>query len=227
MNNTWKGKWIAGAVATAVLFGGFGGWTHQAFADDDGGDESTSSESSAPAVPAKKQVSQGLRAIVPSAAELLHLTSETVNGELKNGKSIMEIASEHGLHASELKEQLVKSMEQPVDQALSDHSISSSEAAKLKQRIADGAQRAFSTAGYQDPTSDGSSKVSGLHLGYTPKLEALAAVLGANKKELKQAIGDGQSIAEFAAGKGISEEQLIAKLKDELSPSIQDFIHKK
>ncbi|CAG7657745.1 hypothetical protein ACFQI7_24700 [Paenibacillus allorhizosphaerae] len=224
---TWKGKWIAGAMATAVLFGGLGGLTHQAFADDDSSDGSTASESSAPAMPVKKQVGHELKAIIPSAAELLSLSPETVNSELKNGKSLTEIASQRGLHASEVKEKLVKSLEQPVDQALSEHSISSKDAAKLKQKITDEVQRAFSTAGYQEQESDQAAKGHALRIGYTPKLERLATVLGVNKKQLKQALQDGQSIAEFAASKGIGEEQLVAKLKEELTPSIQDFIQKK
>lgn len=244
----WKGKLMATTVAAAVLIGGFGGLaTHQAFADDDSSnssetsqpavstyddDTSSSSEDLAVPMPVEKQVRLEMRAIVPAAAALLNSTPEAVNNELKNGKSLVEIAAEKGLHPTEVKDQVEKTLVQPIDQALAEKSVTAGKAEKLKQKLADQVQRAFSTAGYQDQQSAGAQTDNSKRAARKEISEQLANVLGMTKKELSQAMHkDGKSVVELAASKGISEEQLVAKLKDELkdepTTSIQKFIHKK
>ncbi|WJH36741.1 hypothetical protein N6H14_14010 [Paenibacillus sp. CC-CFT747] len=52
--------------------------------------------------------------------------------------------------------------------------------------------------------------------------EQLAKALGISKADLTKELKTGKSLADIAKAKGMSEEQLIAKLKEELTPALKN-----
>jgi DNA-directed RNA polymerase specialized sigma subunit len=58
-------------------------------------------------------------------------------------------------------------------------------------------------------------------------MHKIASVLGISKDELKSRLAGGQSIAEIAKSRGISEEKLIEKLKDSLTDELRHFVRMK
>jgi predicted DNA-binding transcriptional regulator YafY len=57
--------------------------------------------------------------------------------------------------------------------------------------------------------------------------EELAPVLGMTEDEIKAGLESGKSIAELAAAKGLTEEQLIRKLKDRMTDQLKTWVNAK
>jgi uncharacterized protein YidB (DUF937 family) len=231
----WTGKVLATTVAAVVVIGGFGGLsTHQAFADDDSSssDSDTAVVVQAPntSIPLEQRVNLELNTIVSKASAVLDLDTSDLAEQLRGGKSLTEITQASGYNRSEVINQLIQMLDQNVDNALNQQAITNAEAAALRTKIANEVQKAFDKAGYEDTAAavNASFQEPAVRLSYSEKSDALASVIGISKDELDKAvIEDNKSIADIAAAKGISEDQLLATLKDALTSTLKDFIHQK
>lgn len=65
------------------------------------------------------------------------------------------------------------------------------------------------------------------HPGHMAVMSKIASVLGMSKDELRSKLASGMSIAEIAKSKGISEDQLIDRLKDSLTDELRQFVRMK
>ncbi len=218
----WTGKVMAGTVAAAVLFGGIGGLATapKAFADDDitytvVPDTSTS---------LYKRVDVGLNSIVAQASSVVGISVDDLKDELQKGKSIAEVANLYGLSQSDLLGKMKSPIFERIDNALNQKRITEEEAAQLKKEVTEKFSEAINQSGYQDTSGKYSKKLKlKTHVGEG----SVAKVLGITKNELDAAFSSGKTIADIAKEKGISEEKVIAGLKDELNASLKAFIHKK
>ncbi|MBU7321021.1 hypothetical protein [Paenibacillus oleatilyticus] len=217
----WTGKVMAGTVAAAVLFGGIGGLATapKAFADD--------SSTVVPDVsrPLQKRVDVGLNSIVVMSSSIVDMSTDDLNQELRNGKSISDLARLRGIEQSELTDRLVTPMIKRIESALNQKTITDDEAEQLKQEVQDKVSAAVSKAGYQDKMQGVFAKK--LKLKTQVDEESVAKVLGISQNELRSYFNDGKTIADIAKEKGLNEDQVIAGLKDELNASLKEFINKK
>ncbi|WP_028553131.1 hypothetical protein [Paenibacillus sp. UNC451MF] len=224
-----KHKMMAGTVAAALLIAGLGGTiTHPAYADDDVADSDT--VITAPAVntsvPLSKRVNLELNLIAVKASGILDMDYDDLNEALKGGKSLANIAVEQGKSAEDLTDKLTEETLSLINNALMSNQITQEEAASLNKKATQKIQKIVREAGYQAKEKTEKTKHS-LKLGSTLKAEDLATALGITKQELKKGLKDGKSLSEIAAEKGMTDDQLISKLKDDLAPSLQSFIQKK
>ncbi|MNI35749.1 hypothetical protein D3C73_897840 [compost metagenome] len=64
--------------------------------------------------------------------------------------------------------------------------------------------------------------------GHKPDIDKMAQIIGITKEDLEAQLKAGKSLTEIAAAKGISKDQLIEKIKEQLTPSIEKMAdHKK
>ncbi|MEC0208939.1 hypothetical protein P4H70_08315 [Paenibacillus ehimensis] len=219
----WTGKVMAGTVAAAVLFGGIGGLATapKAFADDD----ITYTVVPDASIPLHKRVDLGLNAIVVQASGIINMNVDDLKDELQKGKTIAEVARKSGVERSELISRLVNPALERVDNALNQKRITEEEATQLKKEVTDKFSAAVDKSGYQDKSSGKYAKK--LKLKTHVDEESVAKVLGITENDLDAAFSSGKTIADIAKEKGLSEDQVIAGLKDELNESLKAFINKK
>ncbi|UUZ83009.1 hypothetical protein LJK88_03275 [Paenibacillus sp. P26] len=228
--NKWTGKLVVGTFAATLLFGGIGGLTvPQAFADDDG---DTVIQAPNTSIPLGQRVNLELNTIVSKAASLLDMEDNDLNAQLAGGKTLTDIISYQGANRSEIYNQIVQELEQTVSNAQSEQVITSDEAKQLNSLVEKSVQTAFDTPGYQDhaiPVGTAAAAPNNdLVVQQAVDTGALADFLGVSSDELnKELTQGGKKLADIASEKGISEDQLVAKLKDLLTPALQDFIHTK
>lgn len=226
MKSMKRSMW-AGTVAVALLLGGFGGLvTQQAYADGD--DDSSTISAPAPvdtSIPLAKRFKLDFSQVESNASSVLGMDWIDLNDALTNGKSIQEVASAKGVDSGTLTSQLVDLESAQINSALQSNKITQDEANQLNKKVQDKVQKIVSKEGYQYKAASSADKTKKLQLGFKIKPADVAALLGMDKDEVKAELANGKSLADIAAAKGITEEQLLAKLSDELKPSLESLIH--
>ncbi|MCZ8512510.1 hypothetical protein O9H85_08785 [Paenibacillus filicis] len=221
----WTGTVMAGTVAAALLFGSFGGVvTPRAYADDDGAVEMPAPNTS---IPLNQRVSPDLGTIVLQTSSILDMEDSDINDQLGSGKTLSDIVSAQGANRADVTNQIVQQLEQKVTNALNESVITSDEANQLNTQITQYVKTAFDTPGYKDHAVQlGASEDFTIQKSVSSA--DLANILGMTGEEFDKAVNqDGKKLADIAKDKGITEDQLIAKLKDQLTSTLQDFIHNK
>lgn len=228
MKSMKRSMW-AGTVAVALLLGGFGGLaTQQAYADDDD-DDSAVISAPAPAdtsIPLNKRFKLDWSQVEGHASDALGMDWIDLNDALVSGESIAEIAATKGVNVDGLTAQLVQLESSQVTEALQSSKITQDEADKLNKQIQDKVQKIVEKEGYQTKVKTPGEKSKKLQLGYKVKAGDVAGLLGMSKNEVKQGLAGGKTLADLAALKGITEDQLIDKLSDQVKPELEALIHK-
>ncbi|MFH5187053.1 hypothetical protein ACHHV8_33205 [Paenibacillus sp. TAB 01] len=227
MKSMKRSMW-AGTVAVALLLGGFGGLaTQQAYADDDDDDSSVVS-APAPAdtsIPLNKRFKLDWSEVEGNASNALSMDWIDLNDALASGKSIADIALSKGVNVEGLTDQLAQLESSQVADALQSNKITQDEADKLNKQIQSKVQKIVEKEGYQDKAKTPGEKTKKLQLGYKVKAADIAELLGISKNEVKQGLADGKTLADLAAVKGITEDQLVDKLSNQVKPSLEALIH--
>ncbi|SCW76171.1 hypothetical protein SAMN04487970_104223 [Paenibacillus tianmuensis] len=218
----WTGKVMACTVAAAVLFGGIGGLATapKAFASGD-------AKKGVPdaSIPLHNRVDVGLNSIVIQASGVINLSLDNLNAELKKGKSISDLARTSGISRSDLITKLTNPALEKVENALNQKKITEEEAKQLREEIKDKYSTAIDKSGYQDKLSGKYSKK--LELKTNVEEVGVAKALGITENELDAAFSRGKTIAEIAKEKGLTEDQVITSLKDNLNVYLKAFINRK
>lgn len=222
--NKWSGKMAAGTIAAAVLLGGFGGFAaHPAFADDDESEAVVVTPDTS--IPLQQRVKVEWNTIISKTASILDAEDSDIYAQLEGSRTLGDIVQAQGYSPASIVNQVTDQLKQTVTNALNQQLITDEEAASLGGQIGAFVGQAFETPAYKEHTPEVASPEQPLQIVQSLSPDRLAVVLGITSGELTQALQGGQTIADIAKGKGISEEALIAKLKDELTPALQSFIH--
>ncbi|MFK7696098.1 hypothetical protein [Paenibacillus sp. HJGM_3] len=221
-------------AASVILGGGIAGLLQsKAFADD-----TTSTDTSTPAVEQKgefkhikdefrKQGMGDFRIDEDVLASAIGITKEDLSSQLKAGKSVVDIANANGTSPESLTITVRSVITSRIDNAVSNGKLSTVQAdaarAKLENQLS---QLASGTIEFGKDPGKG-DKGRGGKFGLFGNEEQLTTILGVTKEELKTALQSGQSLAEIAQSKGISEDDLIAKLKDGMTDSLKKMVQAK
>lgn len=159
--------------------------------------------------------------IVNEAASVLGMDPMALLKELQRGKSIMDVAKAKGVSEAELTAKMMQLRGNRIDEAVKNGKIDAARAEQMKQRMSSHLSYMLNEKGLPEKHS--------MHKGHgmKPDPEQLASALGISKEELKAQLKSGKSLAEIAASKGISRNQLIAKLKDQMTPQIERWVDRK
>lgn len=246
-----KANILKGTLAASVLVGaGVAGLVHQAFAADDAVTPApTSTTSPAPKEPGRDGMFKGGKGagghhgighggefgfkggnLAGETATLLGVEESVVKDELKQGKTLAQIAQEKaGLSKEDYLAKLTDAVTKSIDKAVADGKITQEQADKQKAGLAERLKLAVENT---VPPQDGGP---GRGRGHGPgdfgpiggKPEEIAAILGITAQELRDGLDAGKSLAELAQEKGISTDDLVAKLKDGMTDRLKQFVEQK
>jgi uncharacterized protein YidB (DUF937 family) len=227
---------MTGAIAASLLFGAAYLQT-DAYAATDSNSAATNSSDSTAKVK-EGRFHKGTRGafadgkhgfnLLSSTAELLQIEESELQAELKNGKTLVEIAEAKGLSKADYVSKLVEKHSQTIDDQVSAGTITQERADAMESGLTERLTQAVEG----NHMGRGAAKGSGRHdmgfgFGKFGNSEALTEVLNISSEELKAALAEGKSIAELAQSKGMSEADLIEKLKEKLTEPIKTWVNKK
>lgn len=159
------------------------------------------------------------------AATLLGIDQKSLMGELKQGKSLAEIAQEKaGLSKDEFLQKLLTAENEKIDAAVNSGKMSQDQADKFKSSLTDRLKQMIEN---QHNKQTGGKHKGGFKFGHFGNPANLAQILGITQEELTSNLQAGKSLAEIAQEKGISEDQLISKLKESMTDQLKSFVENK
>lgn len=156
-------------------------------------------------------------------AAILGIEQSVLKDEIKQGKTLAQIAQEKAnLTEEALLAKLTEAETKKMDDALSSGKIKQEQADKIKSGLADRLKKII-TAKPQAMNFTPGPREGGM-FGSSSEI---AQILGISEGELNKQRQAGKSLAEIAQEKGITEDQLIAKLKDNLTDELKSFVERK
>ena len=178
-------------------------------------------QAAAGARPAEKAEASGYAhaGMLANAAEVLKIDRDDLRRELKEGRTLAEIAAKRGVAKEDLIRRLSEAAAKRIDARVAEGRLDASRAGRLKESLRAHIEAAVDSRDLLRPIHR--------HPGHRFLMHKVAAVLGIPKDELKSRLAQGQSIAEIAKSRGISEDQLIGKLKDSLTDELRQFVRMK
>jgi uncharacterized protein YidB (DUF937 family) len=159
--------------------------------------------------------------IVGEAASVLGIDAAALAEQLKAGKSLADVAKERGISEADLTARLLKLRLARIDDVVRNGKLEAARAEQMKQRMSRHLSYMVKEKGLPEIHAHPKHRI------WKPDQEQLAAMLGISKDELRGQLEAGKSLADIAAAKGISREQLIAKLKEQLTPQLEHWVDRK
>ena len=227
-------KIITGSIAASFLLGGLsylGVTQNQAFA------EASSSQSNISANAQQKGPGQGpghgIRGnnIVKEAATILGLEESSIQDSIKSGKTLAEIATASGITEATFLEKLAEADKTALAAQVTAGTITQEQADKIVADLPERLKQQIENAKPQGDKGPGGPEGpggrGGMGFGMMGNSEVLTSILGITQEELRTELDAGKAIVDIAAAKGISEEELISKIKDGMTDSVKQFVESK
>ncbi|WP_126428657.1 hypothetical protein [Brevibacillus marinus] len=137
----------------------------------------------------------------PAVLKLLKLDHQALRQELKQDKSLAEIAAERGVSLEQLTEAVVKERSERLDQAVAEGKLSADDAREMKAKQKTGIQKRLH------------AKWSERKMHKRERLEQLARTLRMTPDALNRELAAGKSLAEVAKEQNVPLDQLKATLR--------------
>lgn len=241
-------KVISGVLAAAVIIGGAGLVHNQVFAAASGDTSVTDSaqqqnrtgpQGGFRGEAGKRGGMEGIGRfdLLKQTASILGVEESAVTAQLEQGLTWVQIAAAAGLSEEDFLAKLAAAQSAALDEAVTAGKLTQEQADKLKSGLSAQLKNQIErTAGKQkdsaakDPAADSATRQNpgkGLRGGSFASSADLAAILGITEEELGTLQQEGKSLAEIAEAKGITSDELIAKLKDSLTDELKTFIERK
>ncbi|MEO3946513.1 hypothetical protein [Gorillibacterium sp. CAU 1737] len=160
--------------------------------------------------------------LLQESAAVLGMSKEELHKELMAGKSLSDVAAAKGISRQQLLTALKAKSFTRLDREVEAGSLSKEAAAAMKERVSSKLPELIERKGFLHAGKKGGPR--GL---LTPRLPELAASLGMTKEGLERELASGKSLAEIAGARGMSRQQLLAKLKEQLTPVLEQLIDHK
>ncbi|WP_339276471.1 hypothetical protein MKY59_05605 [Paenibacillus sp. FSL W8-0426] len=216
-------KWLAGFMAAGLFFAA-GNLVSANAPAVQGGSEHVAPASSFTGEKAPcMQASHGLF-MIGETADLLDVGLRELKEQMEQGKTLAQIAKERkGWSESQLLEKLKPTLSQRLDKAANEGCLTKEQAAAAKQSMDQKLLKVIRT-----PLKDLRREFAGI-AGKKPPInhKVIAEFIGITPEELQKQLQSGKSLAEVAKAHGISETQLIDKLKEQLTDDLQRLVHRK
>jgi lambda repressor-like predicted transcriptional regulator len=163
---------------------------------------------------------------VDELTNVLGIDSATLKKDLQNGQTLAQIAQGQGISESTLNSDLESNLKSQLDQAVSNGKLTSDMEnemltkmdAHMKQMVENkGIQKQIiAKSGDGSQTKKGPGMVLGINGQAFSISDAIASALGIDSATLKTDLQNGESLAQIAQSKGISEDTLISNLESNL-----------
>lgn len=166
--------------------------------------------------------------IIEEAAAILGVDHETLESQLKDGKSIVEIAAGKGITEEALIQKLMAERISKLEEGVKSGKLTQERADTIKAKLQSHISYKIKQKGLEPESAEGGHHGK-KHGGLLPHLgpDKLSSMLGISKEQLITELKAGKSLADIAKEKGIAKEELIGKIKDELTPALEKAIERK
>lgn len=226
-------KFVVGAIAASLLIGGgIAGLSSVQAANTDKVTDTSTAVQNTKTVENFWVSDHGKRVgfrkhrneLIVETATLLGIDQKSLMNELKQGKTLAQVAQEKaGLSQEVYLEKLTDALNKQIDALVSSGKITQDQADQRKSSLADHLAQKV-----QAPIGMGKFFHGGGHgFGFMGENSGLTEILGMTADEIRTELQSGKSLVEIAQQKGITEEQLIQQLKDNMTDQIKKFVEMK
>jgi len=222
MKHGWK-TWLASSVAAMLILAATGNAASASAAGKpDSAGITTPAASQGDKHPCM-QAGHGLF-MIGETADLLGIGLRDLKEQMELGKTLTQIAKERkGLSEEQLLQKLKPSLAKRLDQAAAEGCLTKEQVSAAKAGMDEKLKKVINT-----PLRELRREFAGhgrKHASLNHK--AIAQFIGITPEQLQEQLRSGKSLAEVAKAHGISETQLIDKLKEQLTGDLQRLVNRK
>jgi uncharacterized protein YidB (DUF937 family) len=226
MKATYSKKVIASSIALTLLLGGGALYGTKQLVNAEPSDAQAAAVAgdTAQQKPGKSERGEARDKlpIYEEAAAILGIDKETLKQQLKE-QTLVQVAASKGISEADLIAKLQAERTKKLDEAVAAGKLTAEKAAKMKEHMAEHLKFMVNHKGHGDEKRRMHGGKHGKdHL--LPAPDKLAGILGITEDQLKAELKSGKSLTDIAASKGISKEQLVAKIKEEITPWIEKMV---
>jgi uncharacterized protein YidB (DUF937 family) len=157
-----------------------------------------------------------------AAAETLGIAEDELRDALGDGQTIAEVAAAQGVDVQTVIDALVAEATARIDEAVADGDLTEEEATERKADLVEHVTALVNGEGPGPGFRDGPGR--GRFGLFGAGLDAAAEALGVTEDELRDALGDGETIAEVAAAQGVDVQPVIDALVAEATARIDEAV---
>ncbi|MFC5452482.1 hypothetical protein [Paenibacillus aestuarii] len=167
--------------------------------------------------------------LLKEAATILGTDESSLQTSLQGGKTLLDLATAAGLSEDDFVAKLVTAETTVIDAQVTAGKLAQDQADKFKTDLSTRVKNKtdLSTRVKNQVEDKGFGGLKGGHgdkgFGFGG-YDSLTTILGITQDDLKTQLDAGTSIAEIAAAKGISEDDLVSKLKDGMTDQLKKFV---
>lgn len=154
------------------------------------------------------------------AADTIGISEDDLRTALREDQTIAEVAEANGVDPQTVIDALVADATTRIDERVAAGDITEERATELEDGLAD--RMTALVNGDLDRRGGGPGR--GFGRGFFDASDTLSEVLGISEDELRQALRDGQSIADIAEANGIDRQAVVDALVAEATERIESFI---
>jgi DNA-binding CsgD family transcriptional regulator len=165
--------------------------------------------------------------IIEEAATILGLQADKIKQSLSEGKSLLDIAKEQSMSEADFSNRLLAVRTSKVDEAVKAGKITQEKADHVKARMQEHISFMIHSKNLQDLHSMDQKKRFSNEAKQMMSPAKLSLILGIPEDKLVEQLKAGKSIAEIAQAQGISKQQLIDKIKEQLTPFLEKAVDHK
>lgn len=163
--------------------------------------------------------------LVEQTATILSVEPSVVQEAVKAGQTLSAFAVEKGLTEADYVAKLVAAETTAIQAEVTAGKLTQEQADKRLTGLSDRITKQVQSTRPEGGQDQG--RGFGDRGGFFGNSEAVTTILGITQEELRTELEAGKSIADVAAAKGISEDDLISKIKDSMTDSIKQHIEQK
>lgn len=165
--------------------------------------------------------------IIDEAATILGLQSDKIKQSLSQGRSLVDLAKEQGLSEADFTNRLLALRALKVDEAVKSGKIPQEKADQVKAKMQQHITFMINSRNLLELQAQDHKKQFSHGAKQMMSPEKLAAIIGIPEEKLVEQLKAGKSITEIAEAHGINKEQLVAKIKESLTPFLEKAVDHK
>src|SRR5947207_15283073 len=195
-------------VAAVLLAGGSAAWAQSG---GSGGSGATGGAAQ------QGRRGHGARLALQTAATTIGVSPQDLIGQIRGGKTIAAVATEHGVEPTNVVNAVVTALTQQIDQAAAQGTIDATRAVQAKQKLPDRANR------FVNETKSKRGRRRGRAV-LKDAVNAAAKEIGVSVADLKQAREDGKSIAQVAKDHDKSVDDVVNAVVKQATSDIDQAV---
>jgi hypothetical protein len=165
--------------------------------------------------------------IIEEAAAILGLQTDKIKQSLIEGKSLLDIAKEQSMNEADFTNRLLAVRVSKVDEAVKAGKITQEKADQIKAKMQEHISFMIHSKNLQDLHSRDQKKQFSNEARQMMSPAKLSLILGIPEDKLVEQLKAGKSITEIAQAQGISKQQLIDKIKEQITPFLEKAVDHK